>query len=79
MPRLLHLTLPRHTAHPPDAYAVHMEHGTPAVVQHLDPHDASLLATTLSLSPEQRLQRLIDYVRFVNAGRAAMRAAAPQS
>lgn len=41
----------------------------------LDPHDGSLLTTTLALTPGQRLQRLIDYVRFVEAGRAAMRGA----
>lgn len=38
-----------------------------------DPHDLSLLETTLGLTPDERLQRLIDYVRFVRAGRKAMR------
>lgn len=41
----------------------------------LDPHDAALLETTLALTVEQRLERLIAHVRFVEAGRAAMRAA----
>lgn len=41
----------------------------------LDPHDCSLLTTTLAMTVDQRLQRLIDYVRFVDAGRAAMQAA----
>lgn len=39
----------------------------------IDPHDASLLETTLAMSVDERLQRLIDYVRFVQAGRQAMR------
>ncbi|MPY89353.1 MAG: helix-turn-helix domain-containing protein [Luteitalea sp.] len=39
-----------------------------------DPHDVSLLETTLAMTVDERLQRLIDYVRFVGAGRAAMRA-----
>ena len=39
-----------------------------------DAHDLSLLETTLSLSVDERLQRLIDYVRFVQAGRKRMRA-----
>lgn len=41
----------------------------------LDPQDASLLATTVALTLDQRLQRVIDYARFVRAGRAAMGAA----
>jgi transcriptional regulator with XRE-family HTH domain len=40
----------------------------------LDPHDASLLETTLALTVDERLQRLIDFVRFVQAGRQAMQA-----
>lgn len=36
------------------------------------PHDASLLETTLALTVDQRLQRLIAYVQFVQAGREAM-------
>ncbi len=39
-----------------------------------DPHDVSLLETTLALTPDERLKRLIDHVRFVKAGRKAMRA-----
>jgi transcriptional regulator with XRE-family HTH domain len=39
-----------------------------------DPHDLSLLDTTLALTPDERLKRLVDYVRFVRAGRKAMRA-----
>lgn len=41
----------------------------------LDPHDAALLETTLALSVTERLERLVAHVRFVEAGRAAMRAA----
>jgi transcriptional regulator with XRE-family HTH domain len=37
-----------------------------------DPHDISLLETTLALSVDARLQRLIDYVRFVRAGQEAL-------
>jgi len=42
--------------------------------QEVDPHDASLLETTLALTVDQRLERLIDFVRFVRAGQAAMAA-----
>ena len=38
----------------------------------VDAHDASLLETTLALTVDERLQRLIAYVQFVRAGRAAM-------
>ncbi len=38
----------------------------------LDPHDASLLETTLALTVDERMQRLIDFVRFVRAGQEAM-------
>lgn len=37
-----------------------------------DPHDVSLLETTLTLTVDQRLERLKTYVRFVLAGRAAL-------
>lgn len=37
-----------------------------------DPHDLSLLETTLAMSVDQRLERLTAYVRFVLAGRAAL-------
>lgn len=40
----------------------------------VDPHDVSLLETTLAMTVDERLQRLIDHVRFVGAGREAMRA-----
>jgi transcriptional regulator with XRE-family HTH domain len=40
-----------------------------------DPHDLSLLETTLSMSVEERLRRLVNYVRFVQAGREALRRA----
>jgi transcriptional regulator with XRE-family HTH domain len=40
-----------------------------------DPHDLSLLETTLSMSVEERLQRLVNYVRFVQAGREALKRA----
>jgi transcriptional regulator with XRE-family HTH domain len=37
-----------------------------------DPHDVSLLETTLALTVDQRLERLTAYVRFVLAGRRAL-------
>jgi transcriptional regulator with XRE-family HTH domain len=37
-----------------------------------DPHDVSLLATTLAMTVDQRLERLKAYVRFVQAGRVAL-------
>jgi transcriptional regulator with XRE-family HTH domain len=37
-----------------------------------DPHDISLLDSTLAMSVDARLQRLIDYVRFVRIGREAL-------
>jgi hypothetical protein len=37
-----------------------------------DPHDLSLLETTLAMTVDQRLERLKAYVRFVLAGRAAL-------
>ncbi len=40
----------------------------------VDPHDASLLETTLALTVDERLQRLMDFVRFVHAGQEAMHA-----
>lgn len=36
--------------------------------------EASLIETTLAMSVDERLQRLIDYVRFVKAGQGAMQA-----
>jgi hypothetical protein len=36
------------------------------------PHDVSLLETTLAMTVDQRLERLKAYVRFVQAGRAAL-------
>jgi hypothetical protein len=47
----------------------------PAGPDLVDPHDLSLLETTLALSVDERVRRLIGYVRFVEAGRAALRAA----
>jgi transcriptional regulator with XRE-family HTH domain len=38
-----------------------------------DPHDIGLLETTLAMTVDQRLDRLKSYVRFVQAGRAALR------
>jgi transcriptional regulator with XRE-family HTH domain len=40
-----------------------------------DPHDLSLLETTLRMSVEERLERLVNHVRFVQAGREALRRA----
>jgi hypothetical protein len=47
----------------------------PAGPELADPHDLSLLETTLALSVDERVQRLKSYVRFVEAGRAALQAA----
>jgi hypothetical protein len=38
-----------------------------------DPHDIGLLQTTLAMTVDQRLERLKAYVRFVQAGRSALR------
>ena len=38
-----------------------------------DPHDVGLLETTLAMTVDQRMQRLKAHVRFVQAGRAALR------
>jgi transcriptional regulator with XRE-family HTH domain len=38
----------------------------------VDPHDMSLLETALALTPDERLQRVIDYARFVRSGREAL-------
>jgi hypothetical protein len=35
----------------------------------------SLLETTLRMTVEERVERLVEYVRFVEAGRAALRQA----
>lgn len=40
----------------------------------VDPHDAALLDTTLALTVDERLLRVVAHVRFVRAGQAAMRA-----
>jgi transcriptional regulator with XRE-family HTH domain len=37
-----------------------------------DPHDLSLLETTLNMTVEERVRRLVNYVRFVQAGREAL-------
>lgn len=39
----------------------------------LDPHDASLLETTLALTVDERLRRVTEHARFVQAGRNALR------
>ncbi|MDN5857313.1 MAG: hypothetical protein L0H84_01700, partial [Pseudonocardia sp.] len=41
----------------------------------LDPGDASLLDTTLALTVQERFERLLAHVHFVEAGRDAVRAA----
>jgi transcriptional regulator with XRE-family HTH domain len=38
----------------------------------VDPEDETLLEATLRLTPEERLQRMLAYVRFIEAGRAAV-------
>ena len=37
-----------------------------------DPEDVILLEETLRLTPGERLQRMLAYVRFIEAGRAAV-------
>jgi transcriptional regulator with XRE-family HTH domain len=37
-----------------------------------DPHDVTLIDTTLAMTVDARLRRLIDYVRFVQLGREAL-------
>lgn len=37
-----------------------------------DPHDLSLLDTTLGLSIDERARRMVDFVRAVRSGRAAI-------
>jgi hypothetical protein len=37
-----------------------------------DPEDVSLLDETLRPTPEERLRRMLAYVRFIEAGRAAV-------
>lgn len=37
-----------------------------------DPEDVMLLEETLRLTPGERLQRMLAYVRFIEAGRAAV-------
>jgi hypothetical protein len=37
-----------------------------------DPEDVMLLDETLRLTPGERLQRMLAYVRFIEAGRAAV-------
>jgi transcriptional regulator with XRE-family HTH domain len=37
-----------------------------------DPEDVLLLEETLRLTPAERLQRMLAYVRFIEAGRAAV-------
>jgi predicted transcriptional regulator len=38
----------------------------------VDPEDVTLLEEALRLTPEERLQRMLAYVRFIEAGRAAL-------
>jgi transcriptional regulator with XRE-family HTH domain len=38
----------------------------------VDPEDVTLLEETLRLTPEERLHRMLAYVRFIEAGRAAV-------
>lgn len=37
-----------------------------------DPEDVMLLEETLRLTPGERLERMLAYVRFIEAGRAAV-------
>jgi transcriptional regulator with XRE-family HTH domain len=41
----------------------------------VDPEDVTLLEEALGLTPEERLRRMLSYVRFIEAGRAAVMAA----
>ena len=38
----------------------------------LDPHDVTLIEGNLRLTPEERLEKLVTMVRFIEAGRAAV-------
>jgi hypothetical protein len=38
-----------------------------------DPPDVSLLEESLRLSVDERLERMLAYVRFIEAGRTALR------
>jgi transcriptional regulator with XRE-family HTH domain len=38
-----------------------------------DPQDLSLLDANLLLTPEERLRRMLSYVQFIEAGRAAFK------
>jgi hypothetical protein len=44
----------------------------------LDSHDVALLEQNLRLTPEQRLEKLVAMVRFVEAGREALARAHPR-
>jgi hypothetical protein len=55
--------------------ACHANFGTIVTEPDADPEDVMLLEETLRLTPEERLQRMLAYVRFIEAGRAAVMAA----
>lgn len=38
-----------------------------------DPHDLALIDESLQLTVEERFERLVNHVRFIEAGRAALR------
>lgn len=40
-----------------------------------DPHDVALIDESLRLTVDERFERLMNSIRFIEAGRAAMRAA----
>lgn len=39
-----------------------------------DPHDVALIDASLRLTVDERFERLVNHVRFIEAGRAALRA-----
>lgn len=54
------------------AHACSVELATVLSEPEPDPHDVSLLETTLAMTVDQRMERLTAYVRFVLAGRLAL-------
>jgi transcriptional regulator with XRE-family HTH domain len=52
--------------------ACHADFASVVTEPDVDPEDMLLLDETLRLTPAERLQRMLAYVRFIEAGRAAV-------
>ena len=52
--------------------ACHADFASVVTEPDVDPEDVLLLEETLRLTPAERLQRMLAYVRFIEAGRAAV-------